>query len=115
MKITELCPSPHIEALDCGEKLGDELVVTIKGVQRETVGAEKVVKGVVLFNEFDRGLVLNKTNSRTIAGLFGNDTDAWIGKKITIYRSETPLKGQVVPCVRVHNTLPSGNGHAKGK
>lgn len=103
MKVTELCPSPHLEALDLGDKIGDEQTVTIKGVTHENVGAEKVTKGVVFFNEVGRGLVLNKVNSRTIAALYGIDTDAWIGKRITIYRSETSYQGKTVPCIRVRD------------
>lgn len=110
MKVTELCPSPHLEALDLGERIGDEIPVTIKAVDKKIVGAEKVLKGVVYFDEFDRGLVLNKTNSRMIADMFGSDTDKWMGKKITIYRSETSLQGRVVPCIRVRE-----NGHKKSK
>lgn len=106
MKVTELCPSPHLEALDLGEKIGAEMVVTIKGVDRKEVGAEKVTKGVVYFQEVSRGLVLNKTNSRTIAALYGLDTDNWIGKSITIYRSETSMQGKTVPCIRVRDKQP---------
>src|SRR5688572_17451645 len=100
MKVTELCPSPHLEALDCGDKLGDELTVTIDSVAHKTVGAEKVTKGVVFFAEVDRGLVLNKTNSRTIAAMYGIDTDEWTGKKVTLYRSETSYQNKTVPCIR---------------
>jgi hypothetical protein len=110
MRVTDFCPSPHLEALDCGDRIGDELVVTIKGAERKTVGSEKVVKGVIFFEELERGLVLNKTNSRTIAEMYGSDTDAWMGKKITIYRSETSFQGKVVPCIRVRE-----NGHKKSK
>lgn len=103
MKVTELCPSPHLEALDCGDKIGEERTVTIKGVAHETVGAEKVTKGVVFFEELDRGLVLNKVNSRTIAALYGSDTEKWIGKKVIIYRSETSYQNKTVPCIRVRD------------
>lgn len=106
MRVTDLCPSPHLEALDIGDAIGAAVVVTIANVERQTVGAEKVVKGVVLFSEFDRGLVLNKTNSRTIAGLYGSDTDTWVGQQITIYRSETSFQNKTVPCIRVKDVRP---------
>ena len=101
MRVTELCPSPHLEALDIGDKIGDERIVTIKGVRIAEVGQDKVKKGVVEFEEYDRGLVLNKTNSRMIASIHGSDTKDWKGKSLTLYRSETSFQNKVVPCVRV--------------
>ncbi len=103
MRVTDLCPSPHIEALDLGDKIGDERVFVIAKVEKREVGSDKVMKGVVLFKDFERGFVLNKTNSRTIAALFGSDCKDWIGKKIALYRSETAFQGKTVPCVRVRD------------
>ncbi len=106
MRVTDLCPSPHLEALDLGDKIGDERTLTVAGVEIREVGQEKVRRGVVLFIEFPRGLVLNKTNSRTIADLWGSDTGKWIGKRITLYRSETAFQGKTVACVRVRDQRP---------
>jgi hypothetical protein len=106
MRVTEFCPSPHLEPLDIGDKIGDEKVLTMKAVQVETVGSDQVRKGVLFFEEFNRGWVLNKTNSRTIAALHGNETKQWKGKRITVYRSETPFAGKTVPCIRVRETKP---------
>lgn len=107
MRVTDLCPSPHLEALDLGDEIGASVVVTVQRVEKKEVGSEKVIKGVVYFEEFGRGLVLNKTNSRTIAGLYGSDTDEWIGQPITIYRSETSFQNKTVPCIRVRDTKPA--------
>lgn len=107
MRVTELCPSPHLEALDCGDNIGDEMIVTIKSISKKEVGSEKVVKGVLYFSEVERGLVINKTNSRVIAALYGTDTDSWLGQKVALYRSETSYQGKVVPCIRVRDKAPS--------
>ena len=106
MRVTELCPSPHLEALDIGDKIGDERCLTIARVAVEVVGSEQVRKGVLFFSELDRGLVLNKTNSRTIASLYGTDCEKWTKKKVTLYRSETSYQGKTVPCVRVRDAKP---------
>ena len=90
MRVTDLCPSPHLEALDVGDEMGDSKTVTMKSVEIKTVGADQVRKGVLYLDEFDRGLVLN-----------GADTTAWIGQKLQLYRSETTLDGKTVPCIRV--------------
>jgi hypothetical protein len=109
MRVTDLCPSPHLEALDLGDEIGAAVVVTVTRVEKKEVGSEKVVKGVVYFTEYERGLVLNKTNSRTIASIYGSDTDDWIGQKITIYRSETSFQNKVVPCIRVRDAKPAAD------
>ncbi len=106
MRVTELCPSPHLEALDLGDKIGDEKTLTITSVEIREVGHERVKRGVVLFKEFDRGFVLNKTNSRAIADLHGSNTTEWIGKRIVLYRSETAFQGKTVPCIRVRDKRP---------
>lgn len=47
-------------------------------------------------------LVLNKTNVKEIIKAYGNDTDGWLGKPITIYPSTCSAFGASnVPCVRV--------------
>jgi hypothetical protein len=99
MDATRLCPAPHIEAAE----LKGDTPVTIKGVKFAQVGEEKVERGVVVFDEFDRGLVLNRTNLKRIIALHGNDTDDWVGKKITLYPSETDFAGRTVPCIRVRD------------
>jgi len=106
MRVTDLCPSPHLEALDLGDEIGASRAVTIDRVEVREVGAEKVKKGVMFVREYSRGLVLNKTNSRTIAGLFGTDTDDWIGEQVVLYRSETSFQNKTVPCIRVKDTRP---------
>lgn len=106
MRVTEFCPSPHLEAADIGDDIGATKVVTIRGVTKKEVGAEKVLKGVVFFEEFDRGMVVNRTNSNTIAALHGGETDNWIGCRITLYRSEAAMNGKIVPCIRVKDSVP---------
>ncbi len=97
MKANELCPSPHLEAAD----FHGDTKVTIKSVAFKEVGDEKVTKGVVYFDELPRGLVLNRTNLKRIIGHHGNETDAWTGKTLTLYPSETDFGGKSVECIRV--------------
>ena len=98
MEANSLCPSPHLEAADLN---GGPKEVTIKSVDFHEVGVEQVQKGVVFFDEFDRAMVINRTNLKRVIAHHGNDTDSWLGKKITLYPSETDFNGQVVPCIRV--------------
>lgn len=97
MKANELCPAPHLEAAD----LAGDTSVTIKGVTFAEVGEDKERKGVVLFEEFPRALVLNRTNLKRIIRQHGNETDGWIGQTIVLFPSETDWGGRTVPCIRV--------------
>lgn len=98
MKASELCPTEHLAAVDLD---GKDVVVTITHVDKKKVGPEQVLKGRVHFKEFDRPLVINKTNKDRIVDWFGNDCDKWKDQTITLYPSETDFQGKVVDCIRV--------------
>ena len=66
--------------------------------------AEK--KLVVWFTNDERGLVLNKTNNRTIRGAFGDDTADWIGKIIVVFPTMTDFRGKMTPALRVRIPPP---------
>ena len=98
MRSIDLCPPPHLTAADLN---GGDLTVTIKRVGFADVGEAKETKGVIYFEEFGRGMVVNATNRKRIEGWHGLETDEWTGKKITLYPSETEYGGQTVECIRV--------------
>lgn len=52
-------------------------------------------------------LLLNKTNAKTIAQLYGNNPSAWVGKLVTLYPSTTSVGGAEVDCIRVRPKVPS--------
>lgn len=98
MRANDLCPSPHLEAAD----FDGDTIVTIKGWEMKKVGRDqKVEKGVLFFEEFDRGMVLNRTNLHRLIRQLGKDAKDWIGKQVTLYPSETDFNQQTVPCIRV--------------
>lgn len=51
-------------------------------------------------------LLLNKTNAKTIAKLYGNSPAAWVGKLISLFPSTTSVGGEDVDCIRVRNSVP---------
>jgi len=56
----------------------------------------------------EKKLVLNLTNARMIAELLNaTDTEAWIGKEITLRPDKTNYQGNLVDCVRVDSVLPN--------
>lgn len=52
-------------------------------------------------------LALNKTNAKTIAGLYGNDPRKWAGQLIALYPTTTEVGGRTEDCIRVRNEDPS--------
>lgn len=65
----------------------EQKTVTIAGHSIEQVQNEsgKSRKGVLRFRENVKPLILNVTNGKSIAKLYGKDADGWIGKRIVLY------------------------------
>ena len=82
----------------------------IKDVTEEEIGAgqDKERKLVVWFTNDPRGLVLNKTNNRTLRGAFGDDCAGWKGKIIVVYPTTDEFRGRMVPVLRVRIPPPKG-------
>lgn len=81
-------------------------IYTISAIEQKDVGTEEnpEVKPVLSFAETDMCLVLNRTNANTIEDVLGSDeTDDWIGKKITLGRSKVAFKGERVWAIRVRD------------
>ena len=99
--IGDLFPSKYLKASDLA---GHEVELTIKGITVEDVG-DGDERPVVSFADTRKGIVLNRTNANSIAKQYGEETDAWLGKAITIYPAETEFKGETVACIRVRAGL----------
>ena len=93
--------------VDSIQSVDRHVIVRIFGdVDFHEVGEEKQEKGVIYYEEFSRAMVLNRTNLKRIVGIYGNDTDEWTGKQISLYPSETDFGGRTVPCIRVREKAP---------
>lgn len=109
MNVNDAFPSKHLKASDLK---GAIVSVTISHVEIEEIGQKKDRKPVMYFSGKDKGLVLNKTNSKRIAELLGSpETDDWTGQRVALYPSETEFQGDTVECIRVKAaTAARGNG-----
>jgi hypothetical protein len=58
------------------------------------------------FTNDERGLVLNKTNIRTLRGPYGDDTTNWIGKVIVVFPMMADFRGKMTPALRVRIPPP---------
>src|SRR5262245_19901165 len=84
-----------------------------KDVTEEEIGLgqDKQKKLVVWFDNDPRGLVLNKTNNRTLRGAFGDKCAGWKGKIIVVYPITGEFQGRMVPVLRDRIPPPKeGNG-----
>ncbi len=100
MDTSNLFPSKYLKAsdLEAGPQTAD-----IRELVLEEVGQGKDVetKPVVYFQDRQKGLVLNVTNLRTIDEAYTTNSDAWVGKPVELYSTETDFGGKRVPCVRL--------------
>lgn len=103
MKLSEMFPSNLLKAQDVLDA-GGEMVLTIEKVELKEFEGDKgkETKPIIYFNE-NKQMVCNKTNGNLIAELYGDDTDGWIGKEITLVVREVDFQGKSTPAIRVKN------------
>jgi hypothetical protein len=112
MNINDAFPSNYLKASDLGEA---QPVVTIDRVEMEPVGRSKEMKPVVYFAGKQKGMVLNKTNSKKIAEIASSpDTDEWHGVAVKLYATEVDFQGETVEAIRV-KAATNGKAAAKPK
>jgi len=94
---------------------GKDVTATIgRVVAKEIIGegGKTDRKPVVYFRRADgtespKGLILNKTNGRTVASLYGPKVEAWVGQRITLYPATTSVGGRTTDCIRVRPIKPA--------
>jgi hypothetical protein len=90
---------------------GKPVDLTIAAMNSDSLVTEAGKKRavVVTFAGKKKVLVLNKTNAHLINEIFplapGESMKSWVGKRITIYPTQTKMKGEVVDCIRVYGSL----------
>lgn len=104
MDITAAFPSKYVAAADLH---GQDVNVIIANVVMEKVEGEADPLPMITFAGMSKGMILNKTNANTIAGLYGNETDRWIGQGITLFPTTTEFGGRTVSCIRVRSVAPA--------
>ncbi len=102
-RLNDMYPSKWMSAKDLD---GQDKVVTIRRIEEETIASDD--KWVLYFDlrQSTKGLVLNQTNAKTIAKLYGEDSDEWVGKSITLFPTEVDFKGDQVEAIRVRSKAP---------
>ena len=77
--------------------------------------ADGEVKLTVWFTNSKRGLVLNRTNNRTIRASYGDAVDGWTGKIIVLYPTTAEFRGKMGPAMRVRIPPPKDGYRASPK
>jgi len=111
MNMNELYPSKYLKA----EDIDGEVVATIVGLKLETMKnaeGKEDQKPVLYFRGIDKGFVLNKTNGTRIAGMHGDESDNWVGKKITLHQESVTAFGETQWAIRVKPTPPPAKATA---
>lgn len=83
---------------------GKDVTVTIDYVVREQItstGGKKEECTVAHLRDGVKPFILNATNSKSIAKMYGNYIEDWAGKQITLYATTTKMGGETVECLRI--------------
>jgi hypothetical protein len=96
------------------DDLKNEIRLKIKNVTEEKM-ADGEVKLTIWFTNSKRGLVLNRTNNRTIRAAFGDAVDGWSGKIIVLYPTTAEFRGKMGPAMRVRIPPPKDSYRASPK
>ena len=108
MKTSDVFPSRWLGHDD----LDGDVTVTIRGIRIEEMQAawskEKQRKPVMTVEEFEKPLILNKTNWVRLSGLFGDESDGWVGKQIVLTVEKTRSPDGIVEAVRVRGAREEG-------
>lgn len=94
------------------EDVGRGALVTIASCVKKNVaaeGADPEQKWCLTFQELDKPLVLNVTNTMTLEQILGSDdTDHWIGKRVVLYIDPNVMyAGQIKGGIRVRAPKPT--------
>jgi hypothetical protein len=104
--ISDLFPSRYLKASDAAEPV----TLTITGVAQEKMknrDGDEESKPVISFQEVEKPMVLNRTNAKTIAELYGETIEEWVGKKIILTSVDVDAFGETTAALRISHKKPA--------
>jgi len=111
MDIESAFESKYLKAADLQNR---QHTVVIDRIEIETMqnrSGDEERKPVVYFQGKKKGLVLNRTNAKSIQSQYGRHTEHWIGKPLTLFMVMTDAWGETVEAIRCRvpqQTSPAG-------
>lgn len=118
MHFKVLFPSQYLAAHDLN---GHDVPLTIRHLVVEDLKTERGTerKPVLYFVETqkkaerektdEKRMVLNKTNAKMIAKIYGPETDDWKGKRVTVFATMVSAFGAETEAIRVRPVPPPVN------
>ena len=101
--IDSYCSSKYLRACDLD---GKDAILTVAEVS-QTEYEDGTTRPLIHWQEKGvKPLGCNQTNKNTLIGLYGRDTDAMKGKRVTLYPTTTEYKGNTTPCIRFRQSVP---------
>ncbi len=90
---------------------GEELIANIQSVSVEEIRNQNGQTERVPIIKFDKAppMVLNITNTRAIASLYGERYDEWEGCAVQIYATKVKAFGQEQMALRIREAIPDTN------
>lgn len=107
MNINSAFPSKYLKAGDLNDA---DVQCRIRSVRLEQIGqnGNEPPKPVIYFDEFEKGLICNKTNAGIITKMYGEDTSHWIGQLIVLWPNhDVQFKDEIVSAIRVRSRAPA--------
>ena len=86
--------------------LGQRRTAVVHAAVQEVIGQENkpaIVLDLVAANgrAWPKRVVLNKGNALQLAAAYGDDTDHWVGRQITVWSENVMFQGRLVPGIKV--------------
>jgi len=97
-----LYPSKYINS---GDLKGRKITVTIAELKRELLkqrNGQQEAKPILYFKETSKGLVVNKTNLKTLQSVCGSrESNDWTGKKVVLYATPVTFGDEIRDGIRI--------------
>ena len=103
--LSDLFPSKYLKASDAAEPV----TLTITKVTQEAMknrDGDDETKPVIHFVEMEKPMVLNRTNAKTIAELYGDNIEDWTGKKVILTSVDVDAFGETTAALRISHKKP---------
>ena len=114
MKIDDIFPRKYATGEDLNGKPVTLVIARVVAEQmRPAPGAQPQEKYVVYFEQAQKGVILSRTLASQIVESTGqDDTDRWVGKRVTLYPLPMRVAGRDVVAIRASKPA-AANGHAE--
>lgn len=100
MNRDQIFPIKYFKAASVAEPIHLKIVAATMESLKNYKG-EDVRKLVLTFEDCPTRLIMNATRYDDVAGLFGDDTEQWIGHSIQLYATTMRIGGKTVETVRI--------------